>query len=762
MNIKVARIWDDYTSSIPLETIEKYPELYGPVTQASTLNPVRNTTQQLLFFNNSEYFRPTAIAFEKSKEEVKGTDLDACYTSALEGTKAYKDFWEQERLRCLQGYEPIIDGQPCGVRITGEHYFYLNYCMIGKAVKNEITGEDTEELGFPRFTSMDYYFYHELEMAENPPEGKMKENLIIAKARRKGFSYKNAAGAVWKYSFFKNSRIVIAAELGIKAKQTFDMALNMIDFLNQYTEFRSPWTHRKTGENKCFIRSGVEVEKNGRKYTKGKKSVIETISFHNKPDAAAGIGATRILIEEAGLITDLKRAWKFTEPLLRSGKIRKGIALAWGTGGQMDGSTQDFAEMMTDPESHSFKAYDNIYEEHDSRGKSGWFVDDMWFREGAWVEVNGVRYEAVDKNGNARKWVAEIDLNHERSKLAGKDKDTYNVALSQYCKTLSEAFLVTTGNIFPVAELSSRLSILKTPDGARLSGAKGELVEKNGVVYFKPDIEGKLEALDRYPTPKSKKSLEGCVVQFEAPQELNGTVPDGAYIISVDPIGIDSAGGESLVAITCLKTKKYAHLIGHDEIVMNYVGRPKIDPLDTTNWILLKMAKYYNAKVSHENDRNGAFIRNFFIQQKEYLRLCRPPSDIIEKYVPNSSTALRKTGHSMGSVRLKEVGEIYLKRWLLESRGLNPVTGLEERNVDKLCDRGLIEELLSYRRDGNFDRCLALMGAVLQQEQMLFQLTETEEETVSDSAKFFLERLVYLPSMGQNREKLRKTIKQHE
>ena len=1097
INFKVARIWDDYESSIPIDIIEKYPELYGPVTQMSLRNPVRNTDEPFLFFNDISVFRPAALAFEKSREETKGTGLDPQYTYALEGTKAYKDFWEEERRRCLQGYEPIVDGEPCGVKITGEHYFYLNYCIIGKVVKNEMTGEDTEELGFPNFASMDYYWFKELEKAENPPEGKEKENLIVAKARRKGYSYKNAAGAVWKYTFFKNSRIIIGAEFGQKAKQTFDMCLNMIDFLNQNTEFRSPWTHRKSADTKCYIRSGVEVEKNGRKYTKGKKSIIETVSFSNKPDAAAGASATRILIEEAGLITNLKKAWKFTEPLLRSGKKRKGIAIAFGcvmagtkvwtkegkllnieeltqedgilgydgkgvfkenivwmkppnkkpcyrietsggnyiecsydhpllwsknrldaysysfgskkivtfkeaekinvgdqlllsydvpvfgnkqmeyarelglmigdgnyskystpqlsvgdgdlfeylsnkygelkvyktktkkdgelyrsisaaflrnslkeagilgqvklqktlpkniheydknslaeflggyfdadgnvsvndrkksgrivltsisfslleevkyqlqkfgihstilkekrnvkrkkispgqldyicrlyinkkediinfynnirflvshkqnalenlikmnknkharhvvnnglfvlnpennkgtfftqnpevtnlrfetvtkviylgeqdvynmhtehtntylsngfvtkqTGGDMSGSTQDFADMFNDPASHMFKVYDNIYEEHESRGKCGWFVDDMWFREGAWVEINGKRYEAVDENGNALKWVAEIDLNQERAKIAGKDKEAYTVALSQYCKSVSEAFLITSGNVFPVAELSARLSVLKTPEGNRLAGTNGDLVEKAGVVFFQPDLTGKKEPINRYPTPKSRKNLDGCVVQFEAPLEINGKVPSGAYIISIDPLGIDGAGEESLVAIYCLKTKRYAHLIGHDEIVMSYVGRPSVDPLDATNWILLKMAKYYNAKVTHENDRNGAAVRNFFIQQNEVGRLLRPPADIVEKHVTHSTTNIRKSGHSMGNVKLKEMGEIYLKRWLLERRGVNPVTGLEELNLEKICDRGLLEELISYNRDGNFDRCVA-------------------------------------------------------
>ena len=44
---------------------------------------------------------------------------------------------------------------------------------------------------------MDYYWYHELEQAELNGEG-----MIVVKARRKGWSYKNAFGMAWKYHWF--------------------------------------------------------------------------------------------------------------------------------------------------------------------------------------------------------------------------------------------------------------------------------------------------------------------------------------------------------------------------------------------------------------------------------------------------------------------------------------------------------------------------------------------------------------------------------
>ena len=53
---------------------------------------------------------------------------------------------------------------------------------------------------------MDYYWYHELEAAEENGQG-----MIVVKARRKGYSYKNAFGMVWRYNWFPSSIAILAA-----------------------------------------------------------------------------------------------------------------------------------------------------------------------------------------------------------------------------------------------------------------------------------------------------------------------------------------------------------------------------------------------------------------------------------------------------------------------------------------------------------------------------------------------------------------------
>jgi hypothetical protein len=724
-NPKVAKLWSDYENSVPYDKIDT--EFHGELTRTSTRNPVRNTEFAFLYFEDSSVFSPAAEYFRKNK----------VYTKALPGTKDYKNYWYRERDRCLLGYEPIIDGKPCGVRITGEHYFYLNYSRIGRVVFNELTGEASERLDFPMFCSMDYYWYKVLEECENPKNVLDKAHLIATKARRKGFSFKNSSGAVWKYTFFPESKIVIASEYGQKAKQTFDMALDIIDFLNEHTEFRSPWTHRKSAATKCYIRAGIEIEKGGRKYVKGKKSSIQTISLHNKPDAAAGLAATRVIFEEAGQIKNLKEAWAYTEPTLRSGAYLKGIAIVFGTGGENDGAARDFSDMFYDPSRYKFKSFDNIYEEADNNNKCGWFVDDMWFREGAVIKIEDKEYKALDKNGNAWKWVAELDLNKERS--VAKGGGSYDTFITQYCKTPTEAFMSSKSSIFDTAEIFSRLQRLKLQKNKRFLGTPGSLVTIEDEIVFKPS--DKLKPIDHFPLKSTMKHLEGCVVQYEMPQLINKEVPKGAYLISIDPIKIDSETGESLIAIYCMKTRKYAPIIGHDEIVMSYIGRSKYDPIDTANEILYKMTLYYNALVTHENDVNASSVRNFFIEKKQFHRLLSPPSSIVEKHISNSKTNSRKTGHSMGSEKMKQIAEQYTKKWLMSIRYTDPETGKVERNLDKIYDIALLQELMMYDRKGNFDRVSALFGLVIQQEQLMHQET-LEEEFKNDElpSNFFVER----------------------
>ena len=246
---------EDIVKNIPLTLLKKYQSVYGELSDVSKRDPVSNTAWDFLYFVNSDYFRPAAIAFEKSERAVLGTDISPSYTKYIPGTKSFTEFWEEEFVRIVNGYEPIVDGQKCGLRISGEFYFYLNYCRIEKVTRDS-SGKTIVRSSFPDFLAMDYYYFRELESRENPSlfgfDEDYKKSMTVVKSRRKGFSYKAAAGCVWIAAFNKKARVGIAGEPNTTdatdAVKCARKCLPVIDHLSNYTPFgrKTQETHKRT------------------------------------------------------------------------------------------------------------------------------------------------------------------------------------------------------------------------------------------------------------------------------------------------------------------------------------------------------------------------------------------------------------------------------------------------------------------------------------------------------------------------------------
>lgn len=710
INPKVAVEWteDMIVKDIP----EKFKD---EVTSLSTQNPVRNTIWKYLFFNDSSVFSPAARDFQESQRKCKGTGKTPSYTNAIPNTRQYKQYWIEQKRRCIEGYEPIIDGKPCGVRITGEHYFYLNFCRIQKSTISEQTGEEVKRLDFPDFCSMDFYYFLELEKNENPEKygfsTKDKKGMVVIKARRKGYSFKNAAGALWKYTFFPDSYVIIASFLGDYADATMKMALEMSNFLNENTEFRHP----RLIDRKDEIVSGYVEKINGIEVKKGYKSTIKVMTFQHSAFKSAGKSATRMIFEEAGLFENLQDSYTISEPLFRDGEKMIGIPIIFGTGGDMEGRTQEFADVARNPSDWGLASYDNIYEHQNVDARCGFFVDEMWFRPCKMVFEGKVWY-GVDENGNAHRWVAEINLNMERKAKQGGSKHAYNKLITQKCKTLSEAFLITEGNVFQTPELYARLQKLLDDNNYKYIGQTGWLVESQGGVEWQPDLKGELDPIYNYPNKKDQ-NVQGAIVIYEHPIELGGAIPDDLYVIGHDPWGIDAEGGKSLGALYVMKTKKYGlRGYGHDQIVAEYVGRPDPGGMAEYNYNMEKLAIYFNAKINFENDRGE--VKPYFTKKKRLDLLCPPPFVTIERHFNSSNMAGRKFGYSMSSDKMKGIGEQYVYDWLAERRGVDDRTGRELTNMDFIPSKPLLEELISYNRKGNFDRVMALMGCVIRLEEI--------------------------------------------
>jgi hypothetical protein len=684
--------------AIPFPILDKAELPNVPISHHGLKNPVENLPWDWLFFTDSSVFSPAANEFNKNKKLYN----EGAFTYHLPGTSAYYNFWKEERERCINGYEPVIDGKPCGVRITGEHYFYLNYTQIDK-YKKLPSGEEVKQLDFPDFTAMDYYWFLELERNENPEkfglDSTNKKGMIVAKARRKGWSFKNAAGVAWKYTFFKKSYCIIASYGKDYAESTFKMCLTMLNFLDEYTEFKQPRLVNKRDE----IEAGWVEKQAGYEIKKGSRAVIRTMTFKDSFSKSAGKSCTRMIFEEAGLFQNLIRSYNISEPLFRDGNRMIGIPIIFGTGGDMDKLTQDFAKMFYNPKDYGLASYKNIYDV-DIVGECGYFVDELWYRPGP-LKINKktVVENMVDINGNAIRWAADIDVERERANKIAKNRKTYLDEVTQRCKTPAEAFLVADNNMFPTAELNVRIGRLRSEDFYKTIGRTGELMFTEHGVKFSHIPE--LEALHQFPL-KQGEDRTGCLVIYEDPMLIEGIVPTGMYVIGHDPFAVDSDEAESLSATFVIKTTKYLHK-GYDQIVAAYVGRPYGgNSMEKVNMTLEKLSMYYgNAKIMFENDRGS--VLEYFTKRKKLHLLADEPGIVNAKSIDKRFRTSRIKGSSMGSLAKKQQGELYLTEWLLRERGALP-DGTTLRNLDLIPDLGLLEELLRYNREGNFDRVSAM------------------------------------------------------
>lgn len=81
------------------------------------------------------------------------------YTEYPFGCKAYKDFWDDV-------YDKLNNGYTIGkYRITGDHFYFLNFYRMSVINENAIAGAGRTE-SFPSFIAKQYEWFHYVEMAE--------------------------------------------------------------------------------------------------------------------------------------------------------------------------------------------------------------------------------------------------------------------------------------------------------------------------------------------------------------------------------------------------------------------------------------------------------------------------------------------------------------------------------------------------------------------------------------------------------------------
>lgn len=656
----------------------------------SKLQAVRNP--QGLWINTA-LFSEEAIHFKKH----------GYYCADPRLSPSWREYWDEQLRRCKEGY--IIGG----VRITGHHYNYLNFTQIKrtKVLKGNIANKVVD---FPDFWDGDYNYFHCLEIARNGctleeykelqlsviirPEFLVGGyHMIVGKARRKGYSYKNGSICANIYNTIPNSTTLIGAFLKeyLFPEGTMSMASEYINFYNEYCgwgkarEFKDKEDYRRASYAKT-LEDGNVIES-------GYKSSIRAISFKDNPDAARGKDSALLLLEESGKFPNLEDSYMATEATTRSGRYITGQMIIFGTGGDMQSDTIDFANMFYNAELYNLLPFTNIWDENALETNCGFFHPMYWNNDGYY-----------DKDGNSNTQEAIDDENKERERLRTTSGGTNVIQkrVQEYPFNPSEAFLTVSTNDFPTIELRNRLNVVIRE---KLHTKFGQPVilykDDNGKVRAKPDLAGVLTP-NWHRVPNDNPI--GAVVIYEYPIE---NAPKGLYKVCYDPTQQDI--GTSCAAMY-VKKGYLGFSATNDIIVASYVGR--MATMDAMHKICEMFCELYNAEAMHENMVSD--VINYFRQRKKLYLLAAQPDQVISKAIKNSGVS-RVYGCHMNE-DLKKFAAALTKRWMLKERDVDE-NGRVLTNIDFICDPGWLEEAILWNMKGNFDRMSAWFMLMIQQEE---------------------------------------------
>jgi len=640
------------------------------------------------------------------------------YCKAPEGSREWEEFWDLEEDRRKYGMTApgklIVNerGETSiqEVRITGEHYNYLNYGRIKrlaaedlkhtvKLTNNQIKS-GRKVVGFPDFWDWDYHYYKAKEYAKL-----IARHLAVAKSRRKGYSFKEGVGSANLINLYPDTIAIIGAydyEFITGEGQMMDMAKRALSWY----ERRTAWTRGYLNYSNKKVKLGYRYE--GEEEENGFKSSLIALSFMDKAKAAIGKDAVEIKIEEAAAMKNLIEMIGLTEPTLRDGDVLTGQMIVFGATTNDSAEWEPFSKLYYNPHAHKFLAFDlGDFEDGKQGQPSGFFHS---YAKNL-VTVDG---SAIDKYGNSNDKKANelIDIEDEEAK---RDKDplTYLIWKSQYCRKPSEAFFNKAGGLLSSKELITHINELETnPDYKHLS-RNGYLVETNkGVKFEFEHPETGVSAIPiPYPIPTNFKFYDGCHVEWYSPyRDSTGNIPDNLYEIVVDPFATKKEKGTITVknslcaAYVYERPNNFTNTKG-DLITAEYIARP-LDPTDAS-YELYKLSIRWNAKIQFENDR-GTIIPDFK-ELKALDRLEREPELDFKKEI--SGTTGRGYGMHMNTNRIN-AAIIYYIAWLHMKRGNGKL------NLHYVNSLALLKETRDYFAEGNFDRVSAMLVLMLQSKEM--------------------------------------------
>ena len=655
---------------------------------------------------DTDYFRPSAIHYQQY----------GCFTKLKPNANPNSEFgkWIREEVRrCWEGYVRPSDGE----WITGDMYFFLNYCPI-QLIKKDNKGKSIRTIDFPKFWDGHYYKSHYLNQCRT--KGHHAAELA---SRGKGKSYYAASMLAKRFILGESNDVKKKVQCVATASerkyiqgdnQLLDMFQYYIDFCANNTEFPR---QRITSslQNLAWTMGYVDSETNTRRGTENSVIGITSKDDESKLRGSRGV---LYLLEEAGSFPRLLNLYQVLRPSVEDGNSVWGLIYLYGTAGDSDSDFSSMQELMYNPNGYNIKAVNNVYDkEGQGRKQFTYFFPGYMNRADCYDE---------DGNSDVNKALLEILLDRYKVKYNSTDINAITKRIAEIPITPQEAILKTKDNIFPIAEITKRLNEIDNNPNFYDDTYVGDLVINKGNVEFSPNT---LDMPIRdFPTKDNK--VKGAIEIFEMPQEVHGKIPKDRYIMSLDNYENDEAQSMSLGSMFVLD-------LWTDRIVAEYTGRPMF--ADDLNEICRKLCLFYNAKVMVENNKKNTF--SYFSRMNSLHLMADTPEYLKNKQLIKTTGFGNASKGITATLPIKNFALGLIRDWLLK-----PVTITKEEgnevveyivpNLSFIKNRALLKELMLYNPAINVDRIMSLCQLMLYREEkmILYQGEPRRAEKTIDAS----------------------------
>lgn len=600
----------------------------------------------------------------------------------------YKPFFEFHKNLCLNG--AMMDG----VYINPFLYWHLNIWHTEVDVIDD-RGRISQKYANPLLRDNEWLVTNEIDRAQREKKG-----LVILGIRRFAKSVIEASYIGWGATFDENSQNIIAGLNAPDIKLITDKLDKGLNFLPE------AWRWQRIEDNwKNQVSLGIKTRSGER--IPFSQILIRNLDEGNNEEAIAGTKPRKLIIDEIGKGNFL-RGFQAAVPGFTTPYGWGCSPILTGTGGDMK-KFMDAKSLMFDVDNFNFLTYNN---EKDEKRIHGLFISYKYRMEAKEPSTLGALLDKPASSdlhnvpmlvSNEEKALEITQTNLEQKKKAG-DRMAYLKEKMYYPMEVDDIFLNEDTNIFDI-------------DAAKRQKFRLMQQERTGVpvILFNDGEKIMHEFTDKQPISnfplKNSDLKEAPIVIYEFPVD---SPPYGLYVAGVDPYR--QGKSEYSTSLGSVYIYKRMHdLTGEkyqDMFVASYCARP--DKKETWEEQARLLIKYYNARTLCEND-DISFIE--YMKAKGDAHYLEKQPQWLMEVVPNT-TVRREYGIHRSAQKIIDYLHNCLKKYMEETIHLEKddqgnvireVTG-----VSKIFDPVLLEEIIQFNDQGNFDRIVAAELAIAQ------------------------------------------------